>query len=213
MLASCLFELLASSPVPTPKPRLRGAAVNPFLAAESASPRDLEERLRPGVRILQIVIGALSFGVASFAVVAIVLRLLDPQPGGDTGVLSLVAYALAPVALVLSRVVPAVVIKGSRRQLIAGTYAQPTGGLADLGERGALFMIYQTSQLIGGALLEGAAFLCITAFMLEGNWPALVLAVGLLLVLLTMMPRTERVAEWIEAQHRLLHEEKLLGGR
>ena len=124
---------------------------------------------------------------------AIVLRLLDPQPGGDAGVLSLMAYAMAPVALVLSRVMQAVVVKGSRKQIIAGTYAQPTGSLAELGERGALFTVYQSSMLIGGALLEGAAFLCITAFLIEGSWPALVLAAGLLLALLAMIPRTERV--------------------
>ena len=172
--------------------------MNPSLAAESAGPRDLAEKLRPGVRTLQIVIAALSFGVASFAVVAIVIRALDPQPRGDAGVLSLVGYAMAPIALVLSRVMQAVVVKGSRKQIIAGTYARPTGSLAEFGERGALFTVYQSSLLVGGALLEGPAFVCITAFLLEGSWPALVLAAGLLLALLAMLPRTERVTQWIE---------------
>jgi len=185
--------------------------MNPSLAAESASPRDLCEKLRPGVRTLQIVIGALAFGVVSFAVVAIVIRALDPQPDGAAGVLSLMAYGMAPVALVLSRVMQAVVINGSRKQIIAGTYAKPTESLAELGERGALFTVYQSSLLVGGAILEGAAFLCIAAFLIEGSWPALVLAGGLLLALLAMLPRTERVTQWIEAQHRLLNEEKLLG--
>jgi len=187
--------------------------MTPSLAAESASPRDLGERLRPSVRTLQIVIGALAFGVASFAVVAIVLRLFDPQPGGEAGPLSLVAYAMAPVAVVLSRVMQAMVVKGSRKQIIAGTYAKPTGPLAELGERGALFTVYQSSLLVGGAIVEGAAFLCIAAFLIEGSWPALVLAGGHLLALLAMLPRTERVTQWIEAQHRLLNEEKLLGGQ
>jgi hypothetical protein len=186
--------------------------MTPSLAAESASPRDLGERLRPSVRTLQIVIGALAFGVASFAVVAIVIRALNPQPGGDAGVLALVGYAMAPIGLVLSRVMQAMVIKGSRQQIIAGTYAKPTGPLAELSERGALFTVYQSSLLVGGALLEGPAFVCITAFLIEGSWPALVLAGGLLLALLAMLPRTERVTQWIEAQHRLLNEEKLLGG-
>jgi hypothetical protein len=80
-----------------------------------------------------------------------------------------------------------------------------------LGDAGTLYGVYQTKTIVGAALLEGVAFLSITAFLLEGTWIALGVGVGLAVVVLTMFPSAPRAAEWVEGQMRRIQEEQQFG--
>ncbi len=189
----------------------------------SGSTKDLAERLGPAIMTLRIIVAALATGVVAFAVTAIVIRLqkAPPPPADVAWVLTALGIAAAPVAVLLSRFVPAQFVAKSRAQIAGGQFGSPAGpvpnpageqqlGLGQFGDDGKLFTVYQTKTIISAALLEGAAFLNIIAFLQGGSPIAFCLGLLLALSIVAMFPRTSRVVEWIEAQRRLMAEEKLL---
>lgn len=183
----------------------------------SASNGNLVDKLKPAVMVLRIIVVALASGVMLFVAVAMWMRLSRPQPAAaDAEMLTMLAIGLAPLALIASRIVPAILVRNARRQIAAGHDPSPSkegprAPLSELGDAGALAGVYQTKTIISAALLEGAAFFSATAYMLEGNQIALGLSLGFAGVILTMFPSASRVAEWIAGQRRLMGEEKLLG--
>jgi len=190
---------------------------------EASDKSDLAERLGPAIMTLRIIVVALASGVAAFAVAAVVIRMQQAaaQANDADGLLTTLGIAAAPVALLLSRFLPGTIVANSRRQIASGQYGsagrppapQASGSpssAAAVDDDAKLFMVYQTKTIIAAALLEGAAFLNIVAFLLGGNLIALGVACLLALAIAAMFPRTSSVVEWIEGQRRLMAEEKLL---
>jgi hypothetical protein len=193
--------------------------------------RDLESKIRPVVIVSRIIVLALAAGVLGFAGVATMMRLDDPQQpqapppqgqaqaaqqpeGGPVEILTMMAILAAPIAMVFSRVVPAIMVAGSRKQIANGTYGlskqAPAGGqaMAGLGDAAPYAALYQVKTIVGAALLEGAAFFAVVAFMLERSWIALAMAAALAAMILTLYPSVPRVAEWIRRQQRLVEDEQ-----
>ena len=73
-------------------------------------------------------------------------------------------------------------------------------------------MVYMTRTIVAAALIEGAAFMSIVAYMLEGSTVALGLAVALVAGILLHFPTASRVVGWIEAQVRRVEEERDIAG-
>lgn len=179
---------------------------------------DLAEKLTGPVTTLRIILVALASGIVMFAVVAVVVRSTGGF-GADEGmnVLSWMALGLAPIALVASRVVPGLLADALRRQIASGkqqppqTAAGPMAVLNEMGQAGALYGAYQTTTIISAALVEGAAMLSVIAFMLEGAWITLGVALGLAGVILALFPSPARAAAWVSNQLRRIEEERQLG--
>jgi hypothetical protein len=163
----------------------------------------LAEKLKSAILTLRIIVMALATSVVAFAIAAIAIRMQQAAaPANDVGwTLAVLGIAAAPVAFVLSRFVPGLFVAKSRRQIARGQFgpaaaANPNqiggvqSGLAQLGDDGKLFMVYQTKTILSAALLEGAAFLNIVAFLLGGNPVALGLGALLALAIAAMFPRT-----------------------
>ncbi|MEX0678656.1 MAG: hypothetical protein WD063_16370 [Pirellulales bacterium] len=178
---------------------------------------DLVDELKPRVMTLRMIVGALAGGVMAFAALAVLTRAAAPQEPVDerAQLLTLLALGLFPVALLASRILPAVMVKKARRQIGAGfdftSIKQGPGAfLSELGEAGALVGVYRTKTIIAAAVLEGAALFGVFAFLLEGSLIALGLAVLLVAAIVAMFPSASRIAGWIERQLRQMDEEKLL---
>lgn len=184
---------------------------------------DLAERLKLAIMTLRIIVLALATGVVAFAIAAIVIRMQQAAaPANDAdGLLTILGIAAAPVAFLLSRFLPILIVAKARGQIASGQYGVPaepssretTGpqsSLVQLGDDGKLFTVYQTKTIIAAALLDGAAFLNIVAFLLGGSPIALGLGLLLALAIASLFPRVSRVVEWIEGERRLMAEEKLL---
>ncbi len=71
-----------------------------------------------------------------------------------------------------------------------------------INESDALAGLYQTTTIVAAAFLEGAAFMNVVAFLLEGNPISLGLAIGLAMGILAMFPSGQRIATWVEMQLR-----------
>ena len=188
---------------------------------------DLQQKLAPQVRTLQIIIAALAAGVIVFLAGTLVIAPSDEAAGGGDaelplglGLMTLVALFMTASMVVARMIVPAQMTAVARRRIAAGTWHPPQSTqateklLEQTGDAGKLSMIFMMRTIVAAALLEGAAFTSIVAYMQEGSTVALGLAVALAAGILLHFPTAPRVAGWIETQLRRVEEERdIAGGR
>jgi hypothetical protein len=155
------------------------------------------------VRSIQVIILALVLGIVALLAIAVFLRAGGGlnRPVGPP-VLSYVAFVFAAVGLVSSAFVPELFVSISRRKL-----ARAADAPSSLDEK-ALWQIYSSRAVIGGALAQGTAFLNLIAFMVEGN----ILCVALTLVALAFIalrfPSVEKATDWIEHQRQVIADQR-----
>jgi hypothetical protein len=174
-------------------------------------PSDRSFALR--IRMMQIICGALMFGVSIATVIFIVLVAqrngpLVPQPqAGAMPVISMIAIAMLGLCLVLSFVIPAAILRSSVRQLAARGSSQTK---VEEDESG-LLAIRQTTLIIAYALLEGPGFFCAIAYLLEAQVYTLVGVGVVLVVMMLRFPTMGRICAWLEQQVALVSEIRQLG--
>jgi hypothetical protein len=71
---------------------------------------------------------------------------------------------------------------------------------AESAEVASLINVYQTQLIVAAAMLEGGAFFCIVAYMLEGQAIARNLAIVLIFMLALQVPMVSQVESWIERE-------------
>ncbi len=165
----------------------------------------LEEAISPQVRVLQIIIGALVSGVMVFGILVttVLTEHLDQEKVAEAAeaegfeaealeepapVLQYLGYGLAATAIFMFNLVGPLVRNQALKQI-------PTPLEEHLDQTlGA----YQTGAIISGAILEGAAFFNLIAYMIEGAIGNLATAVILVMGLASLFPTVSGVANWIE---------------
>jgi uncharacterized membrane protein len=75
----------------------------------------------------------------------------------------------------------------------------------------ALLDVYHIRTIAGCAMLEGAAFFCLAAYMIEHNPAGLAVACVLMATVLLHFPTRSRVAGWLEDQCRILDDWRATG--
>ncbi len=164
------------------------------------------------LRIMQIIAGALIAGVLSFAGVASFVvfgQAPAAQPGGQppaaqngSEIIMYVAMAFAAVAVVMSFVVPNLIsaagVKGVAKLSQDGTATSPKELF------GRLLGVAQTKMIIAMALVEGAAFFNLIAFIFTKSLIPPAVVGALLLVMAIHFPTKINLARWLEDQQRLL---------
>jgi hypothetical protein len=150
---------------------------------------------------MQIIVGAMLAGVLSFATIAAVVRSQNPlRPPPDLPILSFVAVGFGVLTLLGRMALLQTVTTAARHRWRAETDIPVCQWLN----------LFQTRTVIGAALLEGAAFLFLVAYLVEGLPWALAggLAFGALLALL-QFPTRAAVERWVEAQQETFQNEML----
>jgi len=151
-----------------------------------------EERawLAQATTTMQIIVGALASGVLLFLGVALLITRQAGGPPADEPLLTYLSVALAAGSIVAALVVPGILIRRQRNAILAGKAKFQIGSIggAPLPEAdrtlGPFVASYQTARILRSAILEGAAFFCLLAYLIERRTPALVAAGVLVLVLL-----------------------------
>src|SRR5438309_645451 len=141
------------------------------------------------VLMLQIIVGALVAGLVTFLAVTFVIRSQqrpNPPAGAEPTVtlpvLTVVAYTFTAIAVPLSLVLPAMFRDAAVKRVAAGKALPARSNEvapAPAGDLGPLVQAFTTAKIVGAALNEGVAFLALVAWMIEGQLPALGLAVAL----------------------------------
>lgn len=161
------------------------------------------------VRTTQIIVTALCLGIVTFGVFVAVSDEDDEE--AKAGMLTYMSLGVAIVCGGMSLVVPRAVVSANRRQIADGTWRPQNSEMripdTDVGKLGA---VYQLKTIVGAALLEGASFFALVAYMLEGHMISLVVAVVLLLGVLSYFPTAGRVESWMKEQQRLVEEQRQL---
>ena len=178
-----------------------------------SSSDDLRETLAGQVRVLQIIVAAVAFGPAAF-----LGYVLSTAPAGaaaaGAGNVSLTYLACgAAVAAVIARLfVPPFIVRGFRRQIASGAWPPPGQAgaslAAPLSDAGKLAAVYSVRTIVSVAILEGAAFFTVLAYLQERDPLALGAAVLLMSIIAAHFPTRTRVAEWVETQLPQLDEDR-----
>jgi uncharacterized membrane protein YqjE len=171
-----------------------------------------EEREHIGrmTQVMQIIVGALAFGVMSF--LCVVLFAIPAAAPGErllTYLSALFGFLAPAAAMFIPRL-----IESKQSEAIA---AQRSGAAnapnipESLREVATLVGGYQTRLIIRCALIEGAAFFAIVAFMIERQLLSLVVAGALLLALLSCFPTRSKVEDAVENERREIEQLRQMG--
>jgi hypothetical protein len=174
--------------------------------------------LLPVTRTLQIIVAALAGGLAMFfAVVLFIANAGQRGVGAGQPLITYVAVGAAFFAMCVALVLPGVIAGKQRQAIVSGkaalasqlSYALPQ--TAEFRDLGSLVVAYHARVIIYGALLEGAGFFNLVAYMLERQTLSLVVAGFLLLMILSQFPTTSRLENWIEKEMRMIDQLRQLG--
>lgn len=137
-----------------------------------------------GIRVAQIIWAALIMGVVCFTGVALIMK-GEPQ----APMIAYLAAGFAAINIGVKFVVPGMIVRTQLQKL-------PAGSPEDLNAR--LFPIFQTRMIVGLALLEGAAFFNLIAYLTEKQIWTLGI-VGLLVLMMVMMfPTLNQFESWVD---------------
>ncbi|HEX2475589.1 MAG TPA: hypothetical protein VHK01_12630 [Lacipirellulaceae bacterium] len=179
---------------------------------------DQREYVKLAVRPMQIIVAALATGVGIFFAIVFVIPPIARLAGGPPAepLVSYIAAAAGLAGIFAWAVVPRIITAGIRQSIVHGKPAPPAGlsqNLPMTDERlqiRPLIAMYQNSLIVGGAILEGAAFFNLVAYMLEQQPMNLVVAGVLLLLLLSQIPTVSRLESWIETELTTIDQLRLI---
>lgn len=171
-----------------------------------------EERDHIGrmTRAMQIIVAALACGVMSF--LGVVLFVIPAAAPGDR-LLTYISAFVGFLAPVTATFVPRL-IESIQREAIAAQRATASNApyiSESLREMTALVGGYQTRLIVRCALIEGAAFFAIVAFLIERQVLSLAVAGALLLAMLSCFPTRWKVEEAVENERREIEQLRQLG--
>lgn len=180
----------------------------------SESPTD---ELSGPLRSIQLIIASLLAGVAAFTAIAIYLRASGTVSGErEPPTITYIALAFAVVEIVVSVFLPRATTTRNRTEIARGTWPSASGrprmpAPLPTTDAGKLALVHNSQLIIGCALLEGAAFFLLIAYLLEGQYVALIAALLLGAAITFRFPTQPRHSAWIEEQLRLLEAQRLGG--
>lgn len=148
-------------------------------------------------RVMQIIAGALMFGVLGFGAFA-VANSQGKEPD-EQSLMPIIAIGITVMELMAYAVVPGMFANAQLKQIEHKNDSQDESQLIR-----QLCGVYQTKMIIGMALLEGVAFLNIVAYMQTLQWWSLGIAGILLFGMLVTFPTGGKVDFWIQDQRQLL---------
>jgi uncharacterized protein YneF (UPF0154 family) len=144
------------------------------------------------VRKTQLILSFFVLGLAAYVAVALMFRKLgNPQPPSPSWLLSYAAILLT----VLQLLVFAIFWLWVARKQIARTL-DPKRPIAEQEHR--LLGLYKTQHLLAAAILEGAAFFLLIAYIVEGHAVCIFVAAVLGLVIACLIPSVARAERWLQ---------------
>ncbi|HEX3600308.1 MAG TPA: hypothetical protein VHU84_09190 [Lacipirellulaceae bacterium] len=150
-------------------------------------------QIRAIVRTEQIIVGALAFGILNFTGVVMFMSIAEHRGAEVRPLISYTAAIFSFLALFAAFAVPMFLggpLRTAALDPSASNNPNPAIRLAN---------VYRSLLIIRCAILEGAAFFCLTSYIIERYPLSAVLANILLVVLLLQFPTASRVEERIES--------------
>lgn len=170
-----------------------------------------DKLLSARVRVIQLIAGALLVGVLLFlGVVLFFVGQGQVQVRPDPPLLSYMSLGFLATVLAMWFFLPGQIARHQVIKIAKGTWT-PTQSSTCAGfptDAHKLLAVFQTTSLVGWALLEGAGFMGCVAHMLEAQMFVLVVVgVAVLLMLLTF-PTRGCINRWLEIQRSRIEENR-----
>ncbi len=165
------------------------------------------------VRTMQIIALALILGVIVFGLV-VLLGGIGAQEPAETPILAIIAAIAALISVIAAPLVSKMIVSRMRQAVVAGKQFNAGGSKSipeAVGEVGSLVTIYQTQQIISRAILEGAAFINLAAYMTESQPMSLVFAVFLLIAMCFKFPTRGYLEKWVHEEMTAIEQLRSLG--
>lgn len=140
--------------------------------------------LMSAVRQMQILAGALIAAVTTFGGIALAVGGL-PVAANGLPMISTVGAAFTALQIILVLVLPPILRQRAIQSSASGD---------------AWVAAYRSGMMFAFALLEGAAFFNLVAYITEKQWWSLAIVGGLLLMMLARFPTYSKLSQWIETQ-------------
>jgi hypothetical protein len=147
------------------------------------------EELRGPLRAMQIIAGALAAGVLFFLGFVVVQAWRDGRGPSASSLITYIAIGYSVLTVIGSVVVPGVLSRSMQQSMSPQNTCPQIGPLTQR---------YQTLLIIRAAIIEGAAFFCLVAYMIERQAIALIAAAILLLLLGALIPTMSRLESFVE---------------
>ncbi len=175
-----------------------------------------DQVLPPRLFVMRIILFALVMGALVFLGVVVFLRNApnaQPPQNATAPLLTYLGIGFGLVMFVMHLFFPRVVVANTRRAIARGTW-NPSGPrnpltpeqIRQLGDVGLLLALYQSQMIIGLALLEGATFFNLIAYLLEGDPSSLAVAGLLLVAMLWQFPTRTGLENFLVEQGELLRQ-------
>jgi hypothetical protein len=148
------------------------------------------------VRLLKIITFALAQGAIVFGAVALFLN--SGETSGKPDILTWIGLGMAVLMLVNHFVIPPIIARAWLSRLTSAD-------LQDKSDEERFSMIapaFQTQHIIACAMLEGAAFFNLVAYIIDGCLYSLIAAGVPIGMILMKMPTMTRVEFWVQDRGR-----------
>jgi len=155
------------------------------------------------VRTTQVIAVALILGVAILGAVLVFIVDLSDRAPVETPFISMFGITIGIASIFVAPQVSRMVVAGMRRTLVAGKSIRAGDSSAipeEVGKVGELAHIYQINQIIYRAVLEGAAFMNLTIYMVEVQPMGPAIALCLLIAMFFKFPTRSHMENWINAE-------------
>ncbi len=165
----------------------------------------VSERL-PKMKIIQ---GSIVAGAIIYAVVAFALRQSGVVKGrAQQPIVSYACSVLAVMSLIQFPFITRKIAKENRKKLLAELRSGDSAEMKGTSDTAFLLASYQTQMIVGAAILEGATFGLIIAFLVDGTYWTILGALVLSGVNAFQFPTRSRVERWLEEQRELIEQER-----
>ncbi len=168
------------------------------------SPEDILPK--QSLRVMQILAGALLAGVIVFLIIVLTIVFtrngLGMAPAADLPIISIVATLVLVVQIPFAFFVPSLQTRGTLQKIASGTWQLLPGANAAAfnSDASKLLALRQSTMITGLAVLEGAAFFCCIAYLLEARPFVLSVVLVVLFLMVASFPTESRVRAWLERQ-------------
>lgn len=176
---------------------------------------DWQEEIGQRVWLVQVVVGGLLVGCLVFLAVAVLLVEfgMAPAKAGESTVLTWLAVLVAFGAVGARLLVPSFLVASNRQAILQGTGSLRQASSRDAnvnqflqrtGDAGRLWLGFLAKTILGSAIVEGAAFFSLIAYLVDQSPLSLGLAIVFLVGLACQFPTRAGVIRWVQGQLDLL---------
>jgi hypothetical protein len=158
---------------------------------------------------MQIIQGAIVAGAIIYAIVAFALREGGVINGrAQEPIVSYACSALAVMSLIQFPFITRKMAKENRKKLLVELRSGDSAEMKTVNDTAFLLASFQTQMIVGAAILEGATFGLIVAFLVDGTYWTILGALVLSGVNAFQFPTRARIERWLEEQRELIEQER-----